>query len=181
MSEPPLGLRVLFALALATMLGLSARETSSYARLAGALQGASLLERGRLGNDEQRNFLPRATRVQTRKAMARGMALPATGYPRVWPSVVDLARTLPVGARVYLNLPDAAYYFFATTLWFPRPVAVSRRSVVITSQASISAAFEAIPSEGWREVAREGFTHVVIPKAGRIQAVRLPAPKGETQ
>ena len=170
--------RFAFLLALCGLVLVSTREIVAYGRLAAALSGGSLLERGSLGADEWRDFLNRSGRPDTQRAYHEAVKLgvvdrKVSGIASAWTWVVATGDRLPPDARVYLNLPNSVLYFFGTTAWYPRRIDVGRPGALVRDDDSLRAAFQRVEPGRYDELRARGFTHVVIFRNDRIVLVDL--------
>ena len=86
------------------------------------LRGLSRAERGEAAADEARSFLTRAGRVDLRRRLrerseqqARRPSAPANA----WRWSYEESLRLPPNAKIYLNDPRVALYFYGTFFWHP--------------------------------------------------------------
>ena len=170
--------RFAFLAALCGMILLSTRELVAYGRLAAALSGGSLLERGSLGADEWRDFLNRSGRPDTQRSYREAVELgivdrQVSGIASAWTWVVAAGDRLPPGSRVYLNLPNSVLYFYGTTAWYPRRLDVGRPGALVRDDESLQAAFEHFEPSRYDELKARGFTHVITARNDRIVLVDL--------
>jgi hypothetical protein len=131
-----------------------------HARLAAHLWGRPLLERGAIAVDESISFLARAGRVQARKERirpgGRGSALAAA-----WVWTAETTPAWPPRARIYLNVPGMALYFYANFFWFEQELDVRPDPAVITDGITLARAAQHVPREDIGRLAELGYTHVV--------------------
>lgn len=170
--------RAAFLLCVGALAVGSTRAFIDYGRLARDLAGGTFVERGRIGADEWRSVLNRAGRLEVRRACREAARLgildrQVSGLSEAWVAVVETADLLPADARVYLNVPSAVVYFYATTLWYPRRVDLGRSGAIIKDDETLRAAFEAIDPGRYAELRDRGYTHLVTVARDRLVVVDL--------
>jgi hypothetical protein len=135
-------------------------QIAEHARLAARLWGRPLLERGSIAVDESISFLARAGRVQARRERihpgGRGSSLAAA-----WVWTAEAASDWPPRARIYLNVPGMALYFYGNFFWFEQELDVRPDPVVITDGITLARAARHIPREEIGRLSEMGYTHVV--------------------
>lgn len=157
----------------------SCRAFLDYGQLLSRLSGHSQVERGRIGSNIWQNFLARAGRPGQQQAYERlrqalndakltGRPLSVTSELDAPSEVADVwAWTLKTGAqlgsdaRVYLNAPSSLLYYFATFMWYPRPVHLSTPPTLIKDEETLARGWQRVSATDVPRLRADGFTHVV--------------------
>jgi hypothetical protein len=142
------------------------------------LRGLSRAQRGEAAADETRSFLTRAGRVDLRRRLQerdewqkRRPSAPANA----WRWGYEESLRLPPDAKIYLNDPRVALYFYGTFFWYPARLDATPEPEVITGHASLARHARPIAGRDFSELARRGYTHVVIRAHERFEIVDLEA------
>ncbi len=152
-----------------------------YAAMYSTLRPLSRAERGELASDEAQSFLVRAGRVDLRRRLAlrsqRGTALPSPPA-NAWRWGYEESLRLPADAKIYLNDPRAAVYFYGTFFWLPARLDVNPEPVTITGHANLKRGARRVPESDFAELERRGYSHVVTRAHESFEIVDL-SPAGE--
>jgi len=170
--------RLVFLTAICGLILLSTRAFFDYGHLATALWGGSFVERGMLGADEWRNFLNRSARLEMQRSYREARALgvsdqQVSGLALAWSWTAQIGDRLPPEARVYLNVPNSVLYFFGTTMWYPRKVAVGPSGALVRDDETLQAAAESMDPDRFHQLQERGYTHVVTMRDNRLVVVDL--------
>ena len=166
-------LRYGFLTAVAAIPVLGVPNLARHAELAWLLAGRPVIERGQIASDENANFLARAGRPTMRSEFAAAAAAgdeSPSAIANIWAWAFAEAAHLPPEARVYLNVPNMALYYYASFFWFPRRVDVNPSPVLVSGEGTLRrGALHFSPSERGR-LRERGYTHVIdqTPRGSRI-------------
>ena len=128
-----------------------------------ALLRLDLPARGALAADPLRNPLVRAGRTRLRQKLRDRDETPE-GTPFIagaWRWCYEGQRHLPADARIYLNTPSPALYYYGNFFWHPARLEVSPESPLIAGEADLAARAWHVPSEQVDRLADFGYTHVI--------------------
>ncbi len=152
-----------------------------YAAMYSTLRPLSRAEQGALASDEAQSFLVRAGRVDLRRRLSarsqRGAELPSPPA-NAWRWGYEESLRLPADAKIYLNDPRVAVYFYGTFFWLPARLDVNPEPVPITGHASLKRGARRFPAGDFAELARQGYSHVVTRAHESFEIVDL-SPAGE--
>jgi hypothetical protein len=169
----------LWAFLLLGTVAWSAVAFVDYGSLLARLTGQPQVERGRLGSNIWQSFLARAGRPGQRHAYERlqqaladarrsGRSLGISSerdapseVADVWAWTHRTAAQLGPDARIYLNAPSGLLYFYASFMWYPRPVLVSAPTALIKDDATLARGWSRVSDADLPRLRAEGFTHVV--------------------
>lgn len=166
------------SVALIVMLLWSCRAFFDYGELALRLGGHTIVERGYLGSDERHNFLARAGRARTQAlyAEARRRGILEQQRPSVaagWAWIVETEKELPPAAKIYLNFPSSLYYYYGSTLWYPRRLDVNTERSSIRDEETLAGNARPVDTGGVPSLRELGYTHLVTATPQGVRLVDL--------
>jgi hypothetical protein len=185
----------LWALLLLGTVAWSAVAFADYGSLLVRLSGQSQVDRGRLGSNIWQNFLARAGRPGQRHAHERlqqaladarrssrslGIASERDAPSEVadvWAWTLRTAAQLGPDARVYLNVPSGLLYFYASFMWYPRPVMVGAPAALIKDDATLARGFRRVTDADLPRLRADGVTHVVARTPSGHQLIDIRPPR----
>jgi hypothetical protein len=105
----------------------------------------------------------------------------SSGLEDAWIWVAKNGAELPLDAKVFLNEPDQALYYFCTFLWYPRRVEVSLEQVEVRDSATFDAIFEKDPSRSdptklsalEERLRASGYTHLITRRNQTLEMLAL--------
>jgi hypothetical protein len=161
------------------MLLASLAQMPAYIELMGRLWGRPLSERGPIASDDSRNFLGQDGRVLWRRRLSQPNGPPRfSASAESWRWAYNVGRQIPANARVYINVPRDAVYFYASFFWYPAEVVVNSGGAPIKDAASLAEHGVFLPSDQLSRLA-DKFTHAVVDKPGEgVRLIELRRPMG---
>lgn len=160
---PSLALRSCVVVALCATIALSAARIGPYASLAARLWGEPMAERGQLGADERHNPLGLSGHLTLRRALSRA---PLDARPslaaRTWRWAYELQALVPADARVFVNAPNPAVYFYLSFFLHPVPVEIDRDAERVLGRAQ---EIRVVPDAQLGALLQRGYTHIITRSA----------------